>query len=142
MTLRSLLGVTTVALVVVAGGRPAFAQQSQQVERFEFKTSFDFIAHGQTFTAGPYTIFANDAHDMLTLEPTNMKQPKQAGVLLPVATRISERKALSAAEVVFDKVGTKFYLSELQMPGEDGYLVLATKEAHTHTAVTGTRIKK
>ncbi|MCX6544560.1 MAG: hypothetical protein NTV05_09115 [Acidobacteria bacterium] len=134
MRLRRLLRVVAVALVVVAGSRPALAQ-----ERYNFQTSFDFVARGQTFVAGSYSLVANGTRDVLNLEPMNVKK---AGVLLPVETRISERKALTDAEVVFDKLNGKLYLSELQVPGEDGYLVLVTKAKHTHESVKSPHAKK
>ncbi len=36
------------------------------------------------------------------------------------------------AHLVFDKVGDTYLLSELWIPGEDGYLLQITKGAHEH----------
>lgn len=134
MRIQTLLRVAAVTLVIVAGSRPALAQ-----ERFDFGTTFDFSARGQMYAAGQYTLVTNATRDVLTLEPKNVKGPS---VLLPVETRISERKALKEAEVVFDKLNGKLYLSELQIPGEDGYLVLVTKASHTHESVKISNAKK
>ena len=134
MRLRTVLRIAAVTLVIVAGSRPALAQ-----DRYDFKTSFDFVARGQSYTAGQYTLVANATRDVLSLEP---KSSKESMVMLPVETRISERKSLTEAEVVFDKLDGKLYLSELQVPGQDGYLVLVTKAKHTHETVKGGIAKK
>ncbi len=45
-------------------------------------------------------------------------------------------------ELVFDKIGGKFLLSEVWFPGRDGYLLLATKDAHEHAVVGGSNPKQ
>jgi hypothetical protein len=39
------------------------------------------------------------------------------------------------ASVVFDKVGNRYFLSEVWLPGLDGFLLRATKEKHEHEIV-------
>ena len=39
------------------------------------------------------------------------------------------------AHLVFDMVENTYCLSEIWFPGEDGYLVLATKEGHEHKVI-------
>jgi hypothetical protein len=39
------------------------------------------------------------------------------------------------AHIVFDVVGDKHMLSEIWIPGEDGYLLLATKGKHGHKVI-------
>jgi hypothetical protein len=57
-----------------------------------------------------------------------------------VLTRIAEPDPpASEAKVVFDKVGDVYYLSEVWMPGSDGFLLMATKEKHTHVKVKAIR---
>jgi hypothetical protein len=54
--------------------------------------------------------------------------------MAPVVTRLSPRTG-EEAEVVFDVVGTDHYLSEVYMPGFDGYLLKAAESQHTHMKV-------
>ncbi len=55
---------------------------------------------------------------------------------------VIERLAATGAtqpKIIFDKIGNTNYLSEIHIPGEDGYLVFVAKghEKHTHVSVTG-----
>jgi len=63
-------------------------------------------------------------------------------VALPVETRIAERESLAAPEVVFDKLNGQYYVSELLVPGDDGYLLLVTKASHTHESLKGASVKQ
>jgi hypothetical protein len=57
-----------------------------------------------------------------------------------VITRLGATEPPAAeARLVFDKVGAVSYLSELWMPGSDGYLVHAAKGKHTHVSVKATK---
>jgi hypothetical protein len=134
MTPRTLFVASAVALFMLAGSVPARAQN-----QFVFDLPFSFIANGRTFTAGQYTLVPNDQQDVLTLTG---KDPKAGGVLLPVETRISGSDRVSDTEIVFDKLNGKLYVSELLVPGEDGYVFLVTKAQHTHQSVKGVRGKK
>jgi hypothetical protein len=120
--------------MMVAVSQPASAQS-----RYDFKAPFDFVAHGKPCPAGDYTLVANDTDEVLTLEA---KDPQGGNVALMVETRLAERKALADPEVVFDKVNGQLILSELLVPGLDGYLVAVTKAKHTHESVKGSRAKK
>jgi len=55
-----------------------------------------------------------------------------ASVVIPVITSLGRRDANKVPELVFDKLNGGLYLSEIWLPGKDGLLVLATKEAHEH----------
>jgi hypothetical protein len=43
----------------------------------------------------------------------------------------------TAPMLVFDKVGDRHYLSEVWMPGLDGFLLQARAEQHSHRLVKG-----
>ncbi len=45
-------------------------------------------------------------------------------------------------ELVFDKIGTKLELSEVWLPNQDGFLLLATKGRHEHAVVGGSNPRK
>jgi hypothetical protein len=134
MTRRMLFTLAAAALVMLGVGQPAFAQ-----DQFDFKVPFNFVANGKAFTAGNYTLVPNEARDVFTLES---KDVKGGGVLLGVETRVAERRSLAEPELVFDKLDGKLLVSELLVPGEDGYLLLITKAKHTHESLKGTRTKK
>jgi hypothetical protein len=132
MNTRTLVTFTALALVLLVG-QTAHAQIV-----YDFKVPFDFVAHGQEFKAGAYTLIPDTGDDMFRLEPNNAKGGQ---VLLPVETRLSSNSSVSAPTVVFDKTNGKLDFSELLVPGDDGYLFLVTKAKHTHEKVTGAKRK-
>jgi hypothetical protein len=134
MTRRTLLTIVAAALVALGIGQVASAQT-----QYDFKMPNGFTAGGKTLAAGNYVLSVNPTGDVVTLES---KDSKGASALLPVETRIAERKPMAAPEVVFDKLNGQLLLSELQVPGEDGYLLLVTKAKHTHESVKGAKAKK
>ena len=52
---------------------------------------------------------------------------------MPVTSRLSDRG--NEALVVFDKEGELYYLSEIFMPGIDGFQVKGATGKHTHVKV-------
>jgi hypothetical protein len=130
---RRIFFTAAAALVLIALTSPARAQSPS-----DFKIPFDFVAHGKAYTAGQYSLTPNMEGDLLTLQPL---ATKGASAIVPVETRLGERTQLTEPELIFDKVNGKLYLSELFVPGDDGYLMLVTKGKHTHEAVKGSRKK-
>ena len=54
----------------------------------------------------------------------------------PVVTRLAQPAVpLVEPKIIFDKVGDKYIVSEVWLPGRDGFLLAGTKEPHTHHAV-------
>jgi hypothetical protein len=123
------LAAVLAALAVLGVSQAAGAQT-----RYDFKIPNAFVANGKTLPAGNYVITINEADDVLTVAPADAKG---GPVLLGVETRIAERPSQTAPEVVFDKLNGQLYISELLLPRRDGYMVLATKEKHTHESVKG-----
>lgn len=134
MTRRMLLTIVAAAFVALGVSQVAGAQT-----QYDFKISSSFVANGKTLPAGNYVFSVNPAGDVVTLES---KDTKGSSALLAVETRISERKPLAEPEVVFDKLNSQLLVSELLIPGEDGYLLLVTKAKHTHESTKGSRAKK
>jgi hypothetical protein len=134
MTRRALLTIASVALVVLGFGQVASAQR-----QFDFTIPNAFVANGKPFVPGDYMISVNPATDLVTV---TSKTPKGGSAMLVVETRVAERASVTAPEVVFDKLNGQLILSELLVPGEDGYLVAVTKAKHTHESVKGTGGKK
>ena len=134
MTRRMQLTIVAAAFVALGFSQVAGAQA-----QYDFKISSSFVANGKTLPAGNYVFSVNPAGDVVTLES---KDTKGSSALLAVETRISERKPLAEPEVVFDKLNGQLLVSELLVPGEDGYLLLVTKAKHTHESMKGARAKK
>jgi hypothetical protein len=62
--------------------------------------------------------------------------------LLSCFTRLGRHDRDAEPEIVFDKLGGKFLLSEVWLPGQDGYLLLTTKEQHDHAVLGGSNPRK
>jgi hypothetical protein len=134
MTPRTLVVASAVAFMMLAGSRPAQAQ-----EPYEFKVPFTFVANGHAFAAGSYDITPSDIPGALILRS---RSPKGGEVLLPVESRVSEPSSLAQPEIVFDKLNGKLYVSELLVPGDDGYMVQAAKGDHEHEVLKGASVKE
>lgn len=94
--------------------------------------SFAFHAGKEVMPAGTYE-FRPDAHgDVVSI--TNPKA--KSTITVPVLTRISQRSE-NVALVVFDKMGDQCYLSELHIPGTDGFHFTGAPGPHAHVTVPG-----
>jgi hypothetical protein len=93
---------------------------------------FAFIASGKTLPAGAYQFFPNADDPMKIVGPG-----KSAGVLVPVLTRLGAAIHTSKQDshIVFDKVGEVYTLSEIWIPGTDGWLFASTKGKHEHKTI-------
>ena len=134
MKTRLIVTAFAIMAAVLVFNAPAYAQN-----RWEFNVPFSFIAHGKTMPAGDYYLYTDDPQDVMTIES---KTPKGSTVVMPIETRTYASKPASAPELVFDKMGDKSYVSELLPQGADGYVLLVTKEKHTHHALKGSLAKK
>ena len=129
MNRRFLVLLAITAFVVVAYPAVSQAQDTAVVT-----VGFPFVAEGQTMPAGPYELQLNSDQTAFTLTAS----PKETGVFLTIITRLAAPEPPSGdTRVVFDKVGNTYYLSEVWLPGEDGFLVYAAKGKHTHQIVRG-----
>jgi hypothetical protein len=127
------LAVVALALVSVLGGSAAYAQDVAIV-----KMPFAFVVDNKTMPAGTYEFSVNLSDPNLIM----MAPQKGASVVMPVITRLAEQGTPSQARIVCDKVGDKYYVSEVWLPSEDGFLVKDTKEPHTHHIIKGETKKK
>lgn len=92
---------------------------------------FPFTAGKAAFPAGKYRI-ENSPTEEITIR--NMDTGK--GGMVPFTTRLSSRED-SQGLVVFDKEGDHYYLSEIYMPGIDGFAVKGASGKHAHVKVKG-----
>ncbi len=121
------------SLAVLAASAPAHAQNkgSEMVA----KVAFQFKAGDKSFPAGTYKFARRSAS-----APSLVISPDKGGesTLVAVVTRLAQRVRTSAesdGNLVFDKVGEEHWLSEVWMPGQDGFLVRASTEEHQHDVV-------
>jgi hypothetical protein len=128
MNRRSLVVVALLALSVLATSLPAHAQSSDA--KVGTTIPFGFVVGDTSLPAGEYRI-VHQTHQMPALRIQSADGKVNMG-LNPVERLARQHMgdAPAAGSLVFDKVGDKHYLSEVWMPGEDGYLLPPTKEAH------------
>ncbi len=112
----------------------------------DFKVPFPIRVGGKDFGAGDYAV-AKTAEGGLVLRRVSTGKE----VALTVLERIKPEAPGAEPRLIFDEVGdfapsyteyiTVYVLSEVWLPGEDGYRVHLTKGAHKTKVVTGTAAK-
>ncbi len=123
---KSAVVVCAVVFALAIWGSIAYA------EALVVNIQFPFKAMGKDFPAGKYQIEAE-------LQPGELKLTNEAtgqGAVMTYTTRLSER---DEALVVFDKQADKYFLSEIYIPGIDGFELKAAEGAHTHVKVKGSK---
>lgn len=134
MNRRVAILVASVALAFVVGPAMVLAQEGALVADIPFK----FIAAGKTYDAGAYGLRVVQDQEAVELTP-----PKGAGQVMLIVTRLAASSSAAVeGRLVFDRVGDTYTLSEMWVPGTDGFLLHATKGKHTHqTAVLQRKAK-
>ena len=91
---------------------------------------FAFNSAGKTLPAGPYEFFADNAKATMRIVGAG----KGSAVLAMVQTRMAAEihTTQNDSHIVFDKVGDLYTLSEVWIPGQDGYMLHLTKGIHEH----------
>ncbi|HMA54320.1 MAG TPA: hypothetical protein VKT17_07645 [Acidobacteriota bacterium] len=96
------------------------------------KIDFSFKVEGKVLPPGEYE-FTRDA------QATTFRVQGQGkeGALAPILTRMAAEIHTTAQDshLTFDVVGDTYLLSEIWIPGEDGYLIQMTKGPHTHKVI-------
>jgi len=131
---KKLFALVTVAFLLTIAA-PAVSHAQSAGTEIAVKVGFAFVVGEQTFPAGSYRITARSGSAAgLTIHATEGKENS----VIPVVTRLArirDGENGPAANLVFDKVGEQTFLSEVWMPGRDGYLVRGTTEEHQHAVV-------
>jgi hypothetical protein len=131
---RSVL-LTLLALpIALIGTGSALAQvtspEGEYITPHVIATTFPFEVSGKILPAGKYDI-EQPTRDLLIFRPA-----KGPAVEAKVITRLAQPSVpLVEPKIVFDKVGDRHYAAEVWFPGRDGFLLVGTKEPHTHHAV-------
>lgn len=124
-------------LAVVLSTASAARAQGNAVRSVTTKIDFAFVLNGKTLPAGSYTLEADESR--VILRP---QAGKAEGVIASVMTRLGRHDRDADPELVFDSIEGKYLLSEVWLPGEDGYLLLGTKERHDHRVIGGSNAHK
>jgi hypothetical protein len=127
---------SVVALAVLLGTTLAYGQEPYIVA----KVDFSFGVPGKTLPAGEYT-FAYNSSDESFLRIEGVP-PNKEGAVVTILTRIAQAGSSNEARLVFDQVGDKSYLSEVWIPDQDGFLIMATPGKHTHAVIKATKASK
>jgi hypothetical protein len=124
--MKMMLSATLVILMAVTFGYG-------QPPSLKANIDFPFTVEGKVLPAGQYD-FARDE----TATAFRVTEGGKTSFFIPVITRIAgpRNEIQQNAYVVFDVVGGKTFLSEIWIPGDDGYLMSTTKEKHEHKTVT------
>jgi hypothetical protein len=117
----------SLAMVLVFAAVSAYGQ----TPTVKAPIDFPFTVEGKVLPAGTYEFTKLETGDVFRV----MGEGKS--VMASVLTRLSGamRTAPKGTYLVFDKVGENYLLSEIWVPGDDGYLLLATKGPHGHKTV-------
>jgi hypothetical protein len=117
------------SLALAALVAPTFARADQNTLTADIP--FTFVTAGRTFNPGTYTLKVGE--DLMSVE---VVPPSGTPAVELVVTRLWEPPMEpTQGHLVFDKVGNTYTLSEMFIPGEEGYLLHVTKEAHAHQTV-------
>ncbi len=127
MRTRVLLMLSLFTLLIAAS---AYAQAPLVLA----KIPFAFTVEKKVLPAGQYEFTPNIERGVLRVLDVDKKGE---AVLAPIITRLAAGMHTTPkdAHIVFDKVGDVYTLSEIWVPGEDGYLLHATKGKHEHHIV-------
>ncbi len=120
---RSTLVICAVMFALVTWGTLAYADAITANVQFPFK------AAGQEFAAGKYRIEVDLQSEQIKLQ----NEATGKGALMTYRALISGRG--DEALVVFDKQGDQYYLSEIYVPGTDGFELKGATGKHTHVKV-------
>lgn len=114
------------AMVLGLAGSVAWAAGGVAVD-----IPFSFMVKGKAMAAGHYEIRAegNDSSRLVVRGGGGI-------VMVQVIERLADTGA-KEPKIVFDKVDNKNYLSEVHIPGGDGFLVGIAKGKETHVVLTG-----
>jgi hypothetical protein len=113
---------------------PVVSAYSQSMGPVKADIPFQFTAAGKVYPAGEYTFSRGNGP---VKESFIIRGPGGVSGLVTILTRTAGgiHTTPQDAHVVFDVMGDTNFLSEIWIPGDDGYVLHITKEKHTHRIV-------
>jgi hypothetical protein len=126
--------IAAIGLATLLAATLGMAQLQHKVSA---KISHEFTAAGKVLPAGQYDFFYDIGSRQVTIKGTE----KGSSVIVPVITLLAGaiHTTPNDSHIVFDKIGNKYSLSEIWIPGIDGISLLSTKEMHEHEIVNAPR---
>jgi len=99
-----------------------------QMSTIKATTDFSFMVGSKTLPAGAYEFVRDENAQSFVVRGGGNS------AVIAVITRFARELHTTPqdAHVVFDVVDGNYMLSEIVIPGQDGYMLLATKESHEH----------
>jgi hypothetical protein len=122
----SLLGVFVLLLGAIAYG--------QAPGPVKAKIPFAFSAGEKALPAGQYS-FTPDAN-LAAMQVVGADGKSSANVLIITRLAAGIHTTPADAHVVFDKIGNNYFLSEIWVPNEDGFMLRMTKEKNEHQIIS------
>ncbi len=120
-----------IAIVIFAASSWAQGQATSM------KIRFDFFAQGRDLPPGVYSFDVTPAgHVLLHSEKTG------AEIDLNPIKSLGQNSSIKEPKLVFDKVGSVRFLSEVWLPGQEGYLVGSATGDREQEVVGVARAKK
>ncbi len=90
---------------------------------------FEFTVGQTVLPAGSYSVDRDSNNNLLSFRETS---GQGASLVLIAGRRAQFAEVSEMFTLVFDKVGSRRYLSEVRYSGQDGFLVRSTPEKHNH----------
>jgi hypothetical protein len=112
----------SIGALFILSGVLSFAQT---VTPIEIMIDFPFEAGQQKLTPGKYA-FSMPAQNVVSVSGPGGR------ATMTVITLLGRHDDDTTLELVFDKVGEEYLLSEVWFPGKDGCLTLSTAHEHKH----------
>ncbi len=118
MKRRVVMAMSLIAFLAVTSG---YAQNMMMVTG---KITFPFTAGGKALPAGHYEFVRDGTGSTIRVVSGGKNM-----ALVPIVTRLSGaiHTTPKDSHIVFDKMGDKYTLSEIWVPGQDGYMLFSTK---------------
>jgi hypothetical protein len=123
MKIRSLAAYALVLCALIAMGSGAVTALADTGGKTTFNIGFEFSAGDTTFPAGNYELSPGKP-TQFTMTIRNVDGGKTS--VAHISSRLAPRNS-GKAELVFDQEAGKMYLSEVHIPGTDGYYIAGPK---------------
>jgi hypothetical protein len=120
-----------ICIIALVGATNGFAQLNDVIR---VNIPFQFTVGTAVLPAGVYDFSKNKMDTAIYVRSAKKDGPGSDALVM---TRLAGNIGASQKQyVVFDKVGETYTLSELWLPGADGYLINIAKETHTHKIIS------
>jgi hypothetical protein len=135
MLQRFLVSTCVLSLALLAGSSSSHAQNvTSDKSVIRAKVAFAFHAGDKLYPAGSYEV----GRRLPTATSLVIINDKGETTSLPVIALIARQEHAAhktSGNLVFNRVGDERFLSEVWLPGEDGYLVHGSPTPHEHEIV-------